>query len=238
MATRLIRYALTLLAAVAMVRGEPAVPATTPAHRLNEKWWLDRHKEKLAAAEKGGYELVFVGDSITEWWEHFGIKSWEKYYVPRKALNLGYKMDRTEHVLWRIDHGELDGLDPKVVVVLIGSNNTVHRRDGPKEIAAGVKAVVDRVRTKLPKTKVLLVAILPRGEKRTSPTRVKIAKTNELLATLADGETVFFLDVSRKFVWWWGHINRRLLPDGLHPNGNGYKAWAKAMEPTLKKLME
>ena len=119
---------------------------TTPAHRMNENnkrrgpWWKDRHEEKRALAQQGDWELVFIGDSITHGWERNGKTAWDQYYGDRKALNLGFGGDRTEHVLWRLDHGEFDGYKPLVAVIMIGTNNTGHDMHPPEAIAAGNEA--------------------------------------------------------------------------------------------------
>ena len=105
-------------------------------------WWKDRHEEKLALAKQGGWELVFLGDSITHGWERNGKSTWDKYYGARKAINLGFGGDRTEHVLWRLEHGEFDGYKPRVVVIMIGTNNTGHDMHPPEAIAAGIEKIV------------------------------------------------------------------------------------------------
>ena len=144
---------------------------------------MPRHEEKLtqlAALEK--VDLLMIGDSITHSWENTGKQTWQQYYGKRKALNLGFSGDRTEHVLWRLDHGELDGCKPKVVVLMIGTNNTGHRKDPPQAIAAGVKKILERIEAKSPQTKVLLLAIFPRAADKNDPQRMNNDKTNTLLA--------------------------------------------------------
>ena len=134
-------------------------PATDPQPRTDEGW-VARQKELNERAKKGGAELVFLGDSITEGWEGGGKEVWDKRYTPRKALNLGVSGDQTQHVLWRLDHGNVDGLAPKAAVVMIGTNNTSAGAGGntgggqtAEQIAEGVQAVTDKLKEKLPKTR-------------------------------------------------------------------------------------
>jgi len=214
--------------------------ATTSAHRMESEkknWWQQRHEEKLALAKQGGWELVFLGDSITHAWENAGKQTWNQYYGKRKPLNLGFSGDRTEHVLWRLDNGELDGYQPKVVVIMIGTNNTGHRKDPPEAIAAGVEKIIDRIKTKSPETKVLLLAIFPRSEKPTDAPRVNNDKANTLLAKLADGDKVVFLDINERLLMPDGKLSKEIMPDLLHPKEKGYTIWGEAIEPTLKKML-
>src|SRR5262249_122027 len=138
--------------------------------------WVARQKELNERAKKGGAELLFLGDSITEGWEGAGKEVWEKRYSPRKALNLGISGDQTQHVLWRLHHGNIDGLAPKAAVVMIGTNNSGGGQSA-EQIAEGVQRITEKLGEKLPKTKVLLLAIFPRGEKP-NPQRELIAAVN------------------------------------------------------------
>ncbi len=140
--------------------------AIVPASRTTPANWVARHEGFLAQAKEGKFDLIFIGDSITDGWRKRGLEVWNKYYAPRHALNLGIGGDRTQHVLWRIEHGELDGLKPKAVVLMIGTNNTGKEKDGsPRnstaEVIEGVTAVVKKIRTALPDSKLLLLAIFP-----------------------------------------------------------------------------
>jgi beta-glucosidase len=212
-----------------------ANPATDPQARTDEGW-VARQKELNERAKKGGAELLFLGDSITEGWEGGGKEVWDKRYTPRKALNLGVSGDQTQHVLWRLDHGNVDGLAPKAAVVMIGTNNTGGGQTA-EQIAEGVQAVTDKLKDKLPKTKVLLLAIFPRGEKA-DPKRALVASVNKLLAKVADGKRVFFLDIGPKLVGADGVIDPAIMPDLLHLSAKGYAIWADAIEADLKKVLE
>ena len=184
-----------------------------------------------------------LGDSITDGWRNLGSNVWNKYYAPRHAANFGISSDRTQHVLWRMDHGELDGINPKVVVLMIGTNNTGketnHKtpRNTVPEVAEGVQAVVNDIRARLPDSKILLLAIFPRGT-LDDPQRAQVALINTLIAKLDDGRMVKFLDIGPKFLEFDGTLPRSIMPDLLHPNAKGYQIWADAMEPTLDEMLK
>ena len=196
-----------------------------------------RHDRFNAISKEGKATLVFLGDSITQSWEGGGKAVWDKYYEKRNAANFGVSGDRTENVLWRLDHGNFDGLSPKLIVVMIGTNNTGHRKDPAAETAAGVGAILDRLKVKCPKSKILLLAIFPRGETKTDELRVINDEANTLIRTLADGKRVVWKDVSDKFLDASGAMKKDLMPDLLHPNTKGYEVWAEAMDPEISKLL-
>ena len=212
--------------------------ATTPDDRLGEDWWKKRHDEKLALVKEGGWELAFIGDSITHGWEGHGKETWAEFFGDRKAINLGYSGDRTEHVLWRLDHGELDGYTPKVAVIMIGTNNTGHRKDAAEIIAMGVQRILQRIHEITPDTKVLLLGIFPRSAEASDPARENNDRANGMLEKLADGEQVVFLNINDAFLTDDGVLTKEVMPDLLHPQASGYKLWAEAMEPTLAKMLE
>lgn len=195
---------------------------------------MARHEEKLAARGEAPVDLLFVGDSITQGWEAFGGETWEKYYGGRNAFNIGFSGDRTEHVLWRLRDGAVDGLAPRVAVVMIGTNN--HRVNTAEEIGVGVRAVAAELRERLPETKILLLAIFPR-EERPGPLRDKIAEANVHAARAAEDPMVTFLDIGGAFLDDDGRLSSGLMPDYLHPNPRGYRVWAQAMEVTLWELL-
>ncbi|HEV8313027.1 MAG TPA: GDSL-type esterase/lipase family protein [Burkholderiaceae bacterium] len=217
--------------------------SVTPA-MLNESWaidwWLPRHQQKLEEKGKlvaaGGPELVFIGDSITQGWEDAGREVWQRHYAHR-ALDLGFGGDRTENVLWRLQHGEIDGIAPKVAVLMIGTNNTGHRAENPDTTAAGIKRLLGEIRTRLPATKVLLLAVFPRGEKPDDFLRRINERVNTSIAGYADGRNVHFLDIGAAFLSPDGTLTKDVMPDLLHPNEKGYAIWQRAMEPTLQRLL-
>ncbi len=181
-------------------------------------------------------KVIFIGDSITQGWEGSGKDVWAKYYARRNALNLGIGSDHTQHVLWRLDHGNLEGLNPKVAVVLIGVNNAPHDENSPRMILEGVQAVVKKLRERLPQTKVLLLGIFPFREDFSSQ-RGKVLQVNQALHKLDDGEWVRFLDFGHLFVEADGRISKRIMPDFVHLTPEGYRMWAEAIEPTLAKML-
>jgi lysophospholipase L1-like esterase len=220
--------------------------ATDPVRKGNvDGPWIKRHEQHLEALKPGNTELIFIGDSITDGWAGGGRSVWERYYAPRKAVNLGIGGDRTQHILWRLDHGALRGISPKVAVVMIGTNNAFS--NSPDEIAAGVKAIVERLRQGLPKTKVLLLGVFPRAQRpdpstRSRPVPLKpiprIQEINERIKSLDDGRYVKYLDITPTFLNADGLIAPEIMPDYLHLNPKGYRLWADAIEPTLWTMME
>lgn len=205
--------------------------------------WMARHEGALRRVQKGKVDLILVGDSITHGWggepteeasNAAGTALFEKYFGDRNTVNLGFGWDGTQHVLWRLEHGEVDGISPKAAVVMIGTNNVGYPA---KDIALGVEAVVKKLRQKLPETKVLLLAIFPCGQFANSPNRLKIAEANQMIAPLGKLPGVTFLDIGPKFLSPDGSISKEIMPDFLHPTPKGYEIWAKGMEPTLAKLL-
>jgi len=215
--------------------------ATNPVPR--DAGWVKRHEGFVAQAKQGGIDILFMGDSITDFWRNRGSNVWNKYYAPRHAANFGISGDRTQHVLWRMDNGELDGIKPKVVVLMIGTNNTGKERNSDKirntvpEAIAGVEAVVADIRARLPDSKILLLAIFPRGT-MDDPQRAQVALINTVIARLDDGKMVRYLDINANFLESDGTLPKSVMPDLLHPNEHGYQIWADAMEPTLDEMME
>ncbi|MDQ1923031.1 GDSL-type esterase/lipase family protein [Massilia pseudoviolaceinigra] len=213
---------------------------------LNQSWsvnnWLPRHEAKKAeverrnaAGEKTG--IVFIGDSITEGWEKTGAPIWQRYYARYNALGLGFGGDHTENVLWRLQHGALEGLDPKVVVLMAGTNNTGDRRENPVTTAAGIRRNIEEVRQRLPNARILLLAIFPRDAKPDSQLRRINDEVNKILAGFDDGKRIFFLNINQTFLNADGTLSREVMPDLLHLNEQSYEAWAKAMAPALQRLM-
>jgi lysophospholipase L1-like esterase len=197
----------------------------------------NRHKGFLEVAKKGNIDVVFLGDSITDGWRGSGKDAWKDQMEPLHAANFGIGGDRTQHVLWRIENGELDGYSPKAAVLMIGTNNLGANTD--EEIADGVKAVVEAIHKKQPKTKVLLLGIFPRGEQPTDKNRDRIKNINKMIAKLDDeGKTVKYLDISDKFLDKDGTLSKEIMPDFLHLSKKGYEIEAEAIKPTLAKLMK
>jgi beta-glucosidase len=217
-------------------------PKSDPKNPKVEKDFVKRHegflKDKEEALKNGPVQLVFLGDSITDGWrkgEQFKMQQerWGKY----NFLNLGIGGDRTEHVLWRLDQGEVDGLKPKAVMLMIGTNN-LGKKQSPEDTILGVTAVVNELREKLPDSKILLLGIFPRGNKADDPFRAQIKQVNEAIAKLDDGQHVKYLDIGDKFLAPDGELTKEIMPDYLHPNAKGYQIWADAVEPSLDEILK
>ena len=211
---------------------------TTPTPRPGD--WMKRHEQFVKLAHAGGIDVLCLGDSITDGWRHMGLPSWKKHLAPLRAANFGISGDGTHNLLWRLLNGELEKVRPKVVVLLIGTNNIPWTFEGDamatnvREVTEAVRLVIATIRTALPETKILLLAIFPRGA-RPNPSREAIRKVNAQLATLA-GDRLTFLDVGDRFLEG-DAIPAAIMPDGLHPNARGYEIWADAMMPTLRRML-
>ena len=207
--------------------------AIVPVARTNTSW-VQRHELMNRQAKRGHIDLIYVGDSIVEHYNKQGKEVWEHYYVDRNSLNLGISGDRTEHVLWRLDHGNIDGITPKLGIVMIGQNNGGHNT--AEEIAEGVTAIIQRLRTKLPDTKILLLGIFQRREKPT-PERAVLDKANDIISKLADDKHICYMNINHIFVRPDGTIPRELMYDFEHPTPLGHRVWAEAIEPKVAELM-
>jgi beta-glucosidase len=196
---------------------------------------MQRHESFNERVKKGNVDLIFIGDSITQGWERAGSKVWDEFYGKRNAVNLGIGGDRTQHVLWRLENGNIEGISPKLAVLMIGTNNA--RDNASEQTAAGVKLIVEKLRTKLPKTKILLLAIFPRGADANDPLRKKNEGANEIIKQLADGQMIHYLDIGPKFLAADGTLSKEVMPDLLHLNETSYRTWAEAIEPKVKELM-
>lgn len=220
-----------------------------PASGVDTKW-MARHEGFVAEAKAhADAKVLFIGDSITDFWrtadpKRGGLAVWNANFAPLNALNFGISADRTQHVLWRLENGEVDGLKPKAVVLMIGTNNTgfepdkVTPRNTPAETIEGVTAIVKTLRAKLPAAKILLLAIFPRAEKPDNPQRLQIKEINQALAKLDDGKMIKYLDIGPKFLEADGTLTREIMPDLLHPGEKGYEIWAAAIKEPLAALMK
>jgi len=205
--------------------------AITPVRRTG-RWWGGRHDAFNERLKKGNVDLLFIGDSITQGWEKEGEEIWAMYYEPRNAVNMGISGDRTQHVLWRLDHSNFENVSPKLAVLLIGVNNSGDNT--AEEIADGTIAICQRLRTMLPKTKILLLAIFPtKSESRNQ----KNATASLLASRIADRRMIHYLDIHHHFLTEKQELTREVMPDGVHPNKNGYKIWAEAVESKIVQLM-
>jgi lysophospholipase L1-like esterase len=220
--------------------------APVPQDDPNFPEWAERHEKLNALSKKGEAKLVFLGDSITEFWESedAGKSVWEKFWAPLNAANFGIRGDRTENVLWRLANGNLDGLKPKLIVLMIGTNNTGYHKENNKyhctaqQTADGIKGVIEKLKARCPTSKILLLAIFPRGEEIDDPLRKQNNETNAKIKAFADEKTIHFLDIGAKFLKPNGDGIVTLMPDMLHLSTDGYKIWAEAIAAKVRSLMQ
>ena len=223
----------------AVQSGDKKNPATTPSQRLDKKGapdagWMKRHDGFVEIAKAGNVDVLFLGDSITDGWRgKNGKPVWDKAFGDLKPANFGIGGDRTQHVLWRIQNGELDGIKPKVAVLMIGTNNTGN--DTAEQIADGVTAIVKTIHEKSPKTSVLVLAVFPRGKMIPNPGNTKIIEINKIIAKLDNKKDVVYRDIGEKFMKD-GQIPQTIMPDYLHLSQDGYQIWADAITPKLNEL--
>ncbi len=217
-----------------MTRGDQEMLAR-PDPRWHKEAWVDRHEAINARVKQGNVDLLFIGDSITHWWDRAGKEVWDKYYAPRNAVNLAISGDRTEHVLWRLENGNLDGISPKLAVLMIGTNN--HMSSPPEVTARDIRLMVAKLRKRLPSTKVLVLGIFPRGSGDEDGARQINMKVNELISDIGDGKMVHYLDMEATFLDG-RRLKPGLFPDGTHLSAEGYASWAEALEPFIERLMK
>lgn len=199
------------------------------------KEWMARHHQINERAQKGNIDILFIGDSITHFWETTGLPVWERYYAHRNAANFGIFGDRTQQLLWRFANGNLEHIHPKVIVLLIGTNNTIFdRAHGVKE---GISKVLEVLKDRLPGSKIILMAIFPRGRAPGTLLRKRIEKVNALIQPLADGRQIFFFDLNDRLLTEDGRISKEIMYDYLHLTEAAYEIWAAAMEPLLLRLL-
>ena len=221
--------------------------ATKPSPR--DKGWEKRHETFVGIAKRGNVDLLFLGDSITDAWggeghgTNGGHKIFSSKFVPMKAANFGIGGDRTQHVIWRLQNGELDGIKPKVVQLMIGTNNSNGSDNTAEEIADGVKGIIDEIKKKSPSTKVLLLAVFPRNTGKDDGAKKiqkdKIDKVNSIISKLDDGgKSVKFLDIGSKFKTASGELPKEIMPDQLHLSEKGYEIWANAVEGVITSMLK
>lgn len=212
-------------------------PRSKDYNWMSVKSWNERHAKHLDMIKSGGGDLLFIGDSITEGWGGAGKDVWAKEYAPGKTLNLGIGGDTTQNVLWRLANGEVEGLKPKVIVLMIGTNNFGLNGDQPADVVRGITAVIASLREKMPQAHVLVLSIFPRDAKPDAPIRGKIAAVNTAVAKLDDGKAVHYLDIGSVFTEADGSLSKDVMPDFLHLSGEGYKRWGEALKAPLAELV-
>ena len=231
--------------------------AIIPVSKLEEDgydWW-ERHNEILKIKDSLNPEIVLIGNSITHFWggsypqlKHVdgslripnGVNSWKATFKNHRVLNLGFGWDRTQNVLWRLDNGEIDGLNPKLIIIHIGSNNTSitknARMNTASEIVEGISAIYMRVRSKVPKAKIILMEIMPREEMPDNSRRILINKTNQLLKKFASENAIELVDIGANLLTPEGILSKNIAPDFCHPNDAGYQIWGNALLPYINSI--
>ncbi len=212
----------------------------------NAKWWQDTQDRINKEVSSGKVDLLFVGDSITHWFkkmewhneETCGMNIWRDFYIKRNAVNTGIMADKTQHVLWRLENGNLNGIQPRLAVVMIGTNN-IDSQETAQHTADGIRAIIECIHKSCPNTKVLLLGIFPRGE---GANNKQILQNNKVNQIISEYDSIYsfvtYLDIGNMFLTSDGSVNKDLLHDLLHPNAKGYKVWADAMETTIDRLMK
>ena len=198
--------------------------------------WMNRHESFNKRVAEGNVDLVFIGDSITQGWEGAGKGVWAEYYGKRNAVNLGIGGDRTQHVIWRLDNGNFKNITPKAAVIMIGTNNSGSNTS--QEIADGVTKIVEQIRKKSPETKILLLAVFPRGANKDDGRRKVNQGANQIFSKLDDGKHVHYLDIGSAFLDDDQTLPREIMPDLLHLSPQGYEIWAKSIEAKLASLLK
>ena len=226
-----------LLSSTIFVRAQSAAHSAIVPVPRDANWKIRADLLDKRVKETPDAELLFIGDSITQGWEGGGAKEvWAKFYAKRQAVNLGIGGDRTQHVLWRLINAPLDGVKPKVAVVMIGTNNSNAEDNTPGQIIDGIAAIIAKLRERLPNTKILLLGIFPRSENFTAQ-RGKLTQINQVLAKMDDGKNVHYLDIGHQFLTSAGVLPAEIMPDYLHLSPQGYQMWADAIEPKLAELL-
>ena len=244
--TRNLRSAAVYAGGVALLAGmafQSPTSADRPAPRTDQNSML-AHQQLLDKAAKGGIDVYFIGDSIARRWGATDypefLANWKQNFFGWNAADFGWGADKIEHILWRLDNGELDHVDPKVIVILAGTNNVGNRPGGPArvaEITRGLAAVVYVCRQKAPRATIVLTGIFPRNDNMA--VMPEIDQINANLAKLADGKDVRYLNVNDKLAGADGRLMDGMMNDRdkLHPTLKGYQVWADGLKPILLELL-
>jgi lysophospholipase L1-like esterase len=223
------------------VIAQNTVSGTIPSKRTIEFSWMSvaawdkMHAEDTIVAQYDTVDLLFVGDSITAGWDW---NIWQQNFVPLKAANFGIGGDHTGNLLWRLQHGAIGNIQPKLIVLLIGVNNFGHLNESPEQVASGVTKVVNQLQLAWPNSKILLNAVFPFEQPADSPKRKLVKQLNKIIAKLGDNKTVFFKNYSLLMLQKDGSISPEIMADFLHPTAKGYQVWADAMKPDILELMK
>ncbi|MBE6426689.1 MAG: acetylglucosamine-6-sulfatase [Planctomycetaceae bacterium] len=203
-------------------------------------FWKPRFEQKFKQAEAEEIDIVLLGDSITNFWEGNGKDAYAKWFGNRKVLNLGFSGDRTQHTIWIVkDSGILDKIDPKLFVLMIGTNNVGWNETDPAQTQEGIREILRLVREKKPNAKIVLFSVFPRGANSQDKMRQLVNQINEGVPAMADGENIFYVDINPQLLEADGDtLSRGMMPDLLHPGAKGYEIWGAAIDPFVKKYVE
>jgi lysophospholipase L1-like esterase len=230
---------LAFLAVLLAHRPAQDSPGATP--KPKDAQWQKRHQGFVEEARKGGIDLLFLGDSLTDAWREGKAKAiWEARFAPYHAANFGLSGDRTQHLLWRLQNGELDGIEPRVIVLLIGTNNIGQPGpETPASAVAGIQAILHTIRAKSPKSKILLLGVFPRNEHPDHPLRAQVKAINVELSKQDDGgKTIRFEDLGPRFLKSDGTLSKEIMYDFIHLTDKGYQVWADALRDPVAQLMK
>ncbi len=232
---------ITMLFISCSVFADNSTSGVVPSKRTIEFSWMSvsawdkMHAEDTIVAQYDTVDLLFAGDSITAGWDW---NIWQQNFAPLKAANFGIGGDHTGNLLWRLQHGAIGNIQPKLIVLLIGVNNFGHLNESPEQVAAGVTKVVNQLQLAWPNSKILLNAVFPFEQAVNSPKRKQVQALNKLIAKLGDNKKVFFKDYSKLMLQKDGSISPDIMADFLHPTTKGYQVWADAMTPDILELMK
>jgi len=203
------------------------IEATNQATARTDNWWQERHSSVLAT-DNSKAKILFLGDSITQNWgsPSFGQGIWQQYYGD-SAVNLGFSGDKTQHLLWRIEHGEIDDMSPEFTILLIGTNNA--KEYSANDIANGVNAIIDVIEQKLPNTKLIVHRIFPRGPANDPVRKITNDASEQLNQRAATSDNITYLDINASFLDGQGNIPEDIMADALHPSTKGYAIWANEL---------
>ena len=219
-------------------RADVAAPKMDAKTGAPQEGFMKSHDSFVAIAKEGKAQRVFLGDSITAGWRGQAA-IWEASFGKYTPANFGIGGDRTQHVLWRVENGEFDGIKPKAVVLMIGTNNSGTKENSPEEVAAGIRNIISAIHKRSADTKILLLGIFPRGPgDANNPGRDKNKAVNAIISKFHDGTKIHYLDFGSKFLEPDGTLTKEIMPDLLHLNAKSYKIWADAIASSLDKLMK
>ena len=240
--TRLFAVMVVLLSSLSFAHAHEKNLATTLENRD-----IPRYVEQKNRMLQGNVDILWVGDSITHFWETSGKAVWDKFYGKRNAMNFAISGDRTGHVLWRIENSPMDKISPKLIILMIGTNNIGHKKPNsqemhstPSETVEGIETIVKKLKETYPQAQLLLLDVFPRGNKPDDPFRIAVNDINAGLRKIyLDNkvENVKMYEIGNLFLDENGILSPEIMPDFLHPNQKGYEIWANAIEPVIVDVL-